>query len=337
MDAIQPLNQPAKPRILTLVDFHHSLLRQTAETVHFPLNDTDTQLIADMKYSIHPDQLKAANAPWESAAGMAANQWGVNKRIFLFCPDSDTDLTVIINPSYEPLISATTHSPEEDLCWEGCFSVPLATGNVKRYTHIRVKYQDEDGKTIIRELNGRHARVFQHETDHLNGFLYYELPADKCIDKRMFDSIEAVDKFYDTIYDARKKTQTNIIDCPCGSDSDFKACCGPYLHVQKYAATPEALMRSRYTAYFNGNLTYIEATMRGSALIKFNQGKNTKRTHEWLGLQVINAYDDLDPNVGYVEFIAKYKHNNKVHQIHERSKFHREEGRWYYVDGEFLN
>ena len=337
MDAIQPLNQPAKPRILTLVDFHHPILRQVTETVNFPLNSMDKQLIQDMKYSIQPEQLKTANAPWDSAAGMAANQWGTNKRIFLFCPDADTKIEVMINPSYEPLIGTTAHSPAEDLCWEGCFSVPLATGNVKRYIDIRAKYQDEEGKIIIRELSGRHARVFQHETDHLNGFLYYELSPDKCIDKRTFDSREAVDEFYDTMYEASKKAQANLINCPCGSSADFKACCGPYLHRTKDAPTPEALMRSRFTAYFNENLTYIEATMRGPALIKFNQQKNTKRTYEWLGLQVINAYDHLDPNVGYVEFIAKYKHNNIADQIHERSKFHREEGRWYYVDGEFLD
>ncbi|HXH54244.1 MAG TPA: YchJ family metal-binding protein [Gammaproteobacteria bacterium] len=336
MDAIQPLDKATKPRILMLVDFHHPLLRQPAETVHFPLSELDKQLIRDMKYSIQPEQLKAANAPWDSAGGMAANQWGANKRIFLFCPDNDTDVKVIINPSYEPLTSATTHSPAEDLCWEGCFSVPLATGNVKRYTDIRVQYQDEEGKTIVRELSGRHARVFQHETDHLNGFLYYELGPEKCIDKRTFASREAVDEFYDAVYETRKKAQEKLISCPCGSGADFKACCSPYLHVEKYAPTPEALMRSRYTAYFNGNLTYIEATMREPALIKFHQQKNTKRTHEWLGLQVIAAYDDLDPNVGYVEFIAKYKHNNRADQIHERSKFHRKEGRWYYVDGEFL-
>lgn len=337
MDAIQPTNQPINPRRLTLVDFQHPLLRQVIEAVHFPLSDEDKQLIRDMKYSIRADQLKAAGAPWDSAAGMAANQWGVNKRIFLFCPDKDDDMKVIINPSYDPLTNTATQVPEEDLCWEGCFSVPLATGNVKRYTHIRVKYQDENGQTIVRELKGRHARVFQHETDHLNGFLYYELNANKCIDKRTFDSREAVDQFYDALYEARKKAEENLINCPCGSNADFQACCAPYLHVTKYAPTPEALMRSRYTAYFKGNLTYIEATMRGPALVKFHQQRHVKRSYAWAGLQVITAYGDVNPNVGYVEFIAKYKHNNQANQIHELSKFHREEGRWYYVDGEFLS
>lgn len=331
MDAIQPI----KPRLLTLVDFHHPMLRQTTEPVRFPLSEADKQLIADMKYSIQPEQLKKANAPWDGAAGMAANQWGVNKQIFLFCPESDTvnGLEVMINPSYEPLNGKIAEIPKEDLCWEGCFSVPLATGNVKRYTDIRVKYQDETGKTIIRELSGWHARVFQHETDHLNGFLYYELNPEKCIDKRKFPTREELDQFYDAIYEERKKAQENFINCPCGSGADFKTCCGPCLTKEKPAKTPEALMRSRYTAYFKGNLDYIEETMRGPALMKFDKRIDPKHPQEWLGLEVIRAYNDLDPNVGYVEFIAKYKQNNTENKIHELSKFHREDGHWYYVDG----
>ncbi len=334
MDAIQPI----KPRLLTLVDFHDPILRQVTEPVHFPLSDKDKQLIADMKYSIQPAQLKAANAPWDSAGGMAANQWGFNKRIFLFCPDGDSvhGLEVMINPSYEPLNETITLETDQDMCWEGCFSVPLATGNVKRYTSIRATYQDENGKTIIREFSGRSARVFQHETDHLNGRLYYELDPKQCIDKRKFSTKKDVDDFYDAIYEARKKSQEDFVNCPCGSSTDFKACCGLYLEGGKYPATPEALMRSRYSAYFKANMDYILKTMRAPALLKFDKRIDPKYPQEWLGLEVITAYNDLDPNIGYVEFIAKYKQNNKVNMIHELSKFHREDGRWYYVDGEYL-
>lgn len=193
----QSINQPKKPRLLRLVDFHHPLLRQSIEPVHFPLSDIDKQLIQDMKYSIEADQLKKAGAPWDAAAGMAANQWGANKRIFLFCPDAESALEVIINPIYEPLINEKTNSPTEDFGWESCFSVPLATGNVKRYTDICAKYQNEEGETIVCELSGRSARVFQHETDHLNGFLYFELSPEKCIDKRTFLSRADVDEFHE--------------------------------------------------------------------------------------------------------------------------------------------
>lgn len=128
--------------------------------------------------------------------------------------------------------------------------------------------------------------------------------------------------------------QKNVIHCPCGSGTAFKVCCEPYLNHEKYAPTPEALMRSRYTAYFKGNLDYIEATMRGPALIGFDKRRVPKYPQEWIGLEVIRAHGDLDPDIGYVEFIAHYLQNNKKNQMHEISKFHREEGRWYYVDGE---
>ncbi len=181
-------------KILKLVDYNDPILRQPTETVQFPLSMEDKQIIEDMKHSIQPAQLKEADAPWDGASGMAANQWGINKSIFLFCPFGDTkfDMTVVINPSYEFL-------PGEDTEWEGCFSVPLATGNVKRSTNIHVKYQNEKGKVIEKDLSGWAARVWQHENDHLNGFLYDDPRAGKCLEKKEFTSREAVDEFYASV------------------------------------------------------------------------------------------------------------------------------------------
>lgn len=100
------------------------------------------------------------------------------------------------------------------------------------------------------------------------------------------------------------------------------------------AKTPEALMRSRYTAYVEGKIDYIRRTMRSPARLNFNKKSITKRPREWLGLQVITSYLDPDnSNIGYVEFIAKYRLENIEAQIHEISEFHFIEGRWYYVDG----
>lgn len=132
------------PNLLTLSDYHDPILHQKVEKITFPLSVEDKQLIKDMKFSIQKEQLKKANAPWEGAAGMAANQWGFNKAIFLFCPEGDpvNGLEVVINPSYEPL------DAEEEEAWEGCFSVPMATGNVRRFTHIRIHYQNEAGEII---------------------------------------------------------------------------------------------------------------------------------------------------------------------------------------------
>ena len=183
--------QKTTPCPLKLVDYHHPLLRQIIEPVQFPLSKKDKQLINDMKHAIQKEHLK------EDAVGMAANQWGINKRIFLFCPEDTADgLEIIINPSYKPLSDTTMGSPLQDLTWECCFSIPLATGHVKRYTHIQVIYQNPEGKTIVRELKGLPARIWQHENDHLNGLLYDDLKAGKCTDKREFTTDSELDNFF---------------------------------------------------------------------------------------------------------------------------------------------
>jgi len=181
-------------KLLYLSNYHDPILRKKLAEVKFPLSAEDREIIYDMKYSIKPTQLKAVHAPWTSAAGMAANQWGINKRIFLYCPTGDTinKLEVVINPSYEPLSNDYT----QDESWEGCFSVPLAVGNVKRYKYILAKYQNESGNYIERELRGWDARVWQHETDHLDGHLYDDPRTHKCLEKKVFKNYEDLEDFF---------------------------------------------------------------------------------------------------------------------------------------------
>jgi peptide deformylase len=195
-------NSMVDNKLLYFVDYEHPILRQEMHAIEFPLSQEDQDIIDKMKYSIQGPQLKAAGAPWEVPAGMAANQWGINKRIFLYCPTGDTinQLEVVINPSYQPL--ATT---SQDLAWEGCFSVPLATGNIQRNTHILVKYQNESGEHIERELIGWEARVWQHENDHLDGYLYDDHRSGKCLEKKVFANYDEVTKFYEQLRLERKK------------------------------------------------------------------------------------------------------------------------------------
>lgn len=133
-----------------------------------PVEQFDTPelhaLIADMF-----DTMAAANG-----AGLAAPQIGVNLAVVIFgfdhnprYPDAPpVPRTVLINPSIEPL------SDDEEEGWEGCLSVPGMRGVVPRWKHIRYTGYDPQGRRIEREAEGFHARVVQHECDHLIGKLY---------------------------------------------------------------------------------------------------------------------------------------------------------------------
>lgn len=180
------------PKLLHLVEYADPILRQETKKVDFPLSAEDKQIIADMKYSIKDRQLKKANAPFESAAGMAANQWGIDKKIFLFAPKRGI-LEVIINPNYEPIHEEGEHSPMLK-GWEGCFSIPLGMNHVQRYAAIKAKYQNEEGVFLEKILTGWIARIWQHETDHLNGLLS-DNPLAGCLEKRVFNSRKELEAF----------------------------------------------------------------------------------------------------------------------------------------------
>ena len=109
-----------------------------------------------------------------NGAGLAAPQIGVGLRVVIFGVKSnprypgveDVPDTVLINPRIEPL------SEELEEGWEGCLSVPGMRGWVPRWRRLRYAGFDEKGKPFEREVEGFHARVVQHECDHLDGILY---------------------------------------------------------------------------------------------------------------------------------------------------------------------
>ena len=98
--------------------------------------------------------------------------------------------------------------------------------------------------------------------------------------------------------------------------------------------TPEALMRSRYTAYTMANSDYIKQTMRGRALIGFQEIETERWAKRvfWIKLHVIHATTE-NASRGYVEFEASFVDGSRLRSMHEKSEFICEEGRWYYVDG----
>ncbi len=109
-----------------------------------------------------------------NGAGLAAPQIGVSLQVVIFgfeknqrYPDADeVPFTVLLNPQLTPL------SEEKEDGWEGCLSVPGMRGVVQRYAHLRYQGVDQFGATIDRTVSGFHARVVQHECDHLQGILY---------------------------------------------------------------------------------------------------------------------------------------------------------------------
>jgi peptide deformylase len=109
-----------------------------------------------------------------NGAGLAAPQIGVPLRVVIFgvkgnprYPDvEEVPDTVLINPTLTPLSNDTEEG------WEGCLSVPGMRGWVPRYTKLKYSGYDEQGMRFVREVSGFHARVVQHECDHLDGVLY---------------------------------------------------------------------------------------------------------------------------------------------------------------------
>lgn len=140
------------------------LLRQAEPVTAFDTPELNA-LIVDLFDTMH-----AANG-----AGLAAPQIGVNLQVVVFgtgdaiarYPDAPpVPPTLLINPTLEPIGEAMA----ED--WEGCLSVPGLRGVVPRYRHLRYRGVDQYGDPIDRTVSDFHARVVQHECDHLIGMLY---------------------------------------------------------------------------------------------------------------------------------------------------------------------
>ncbi|ARO87246.1 peptide deformylase [Nitrosospira lacus] len=151
--SIKPVLRMGDPRLLEVA-------RKVKKFGTPELND----LIQDMH-----DTMEALNG-----AGLAAPQIGISLQVVIFgvrrnprYPDAEeVPYTVLINPEVAPL----TQEMEQD--WEGCLSVPGMRGMVPRFARVRYQGMDQYGGSIKRDVDGFHARVVQHECDHLEGILY---------------------------------------------------------------------------------------------------------------------------------------------------------------------
>lgn len=142
----------------------HPLLRQVAE----PVRQFGTRELAELVRDMD-DTMRALDG-----AGLAAPQIGVPLRVVMFevranprYPDAgEVPYTVLVNPELTPL------GEEMEDGWEGCLSVPGLRGLVPRHRRLRYRGHDPDGALVERTVAGFHARVVQHEVDHLDGILY---------------------------------------------------------------------------------------------------------------------------------------------------------------------
>ncbi len=124
----------------------------------------------------------------------------------------------------------------------------------------------------------------------------------------------------------------NQTACPCGSNKPYAECCARCVEGHEAAPTAEVLMRSRYTAYTRLAEDYLLATWHPSTRPP-SLGLAEEAPTKWIGLEV-KRHEQQDAGHAIVEFVARYKVNGRAHRLHEVSRFVREEGQWFYVDGE---
>ncbi|PPR78308.1 MAG: Peptide deformylase [Alphaproteobacteria bacterium MarineAlpha2_Bin1] len=150
--------------ILKIAKMGHPILRKKSQEIVDPRSDSTKYLLDDMIETLEDIQ----------GLGLAAPQVHVSKRLVIFySPDeksnhNDMSLSILINPIIEPLGS------EIDYDWEGCLSVPGLRGLVPRYNKIRYSGFNQEGEFFDKVVDGLHARVVQHECDHLDGILYVQ-------------------------------------------------------------------------------------------------------------------------------------------------------------------
>ncbi|MCW5655094.1 YchJ family metal-binding protein [Hydrogenophaga sp.] len=120
--------------------------------------------------------------------------------------------------------------------------------------------------------------------------------------------------------------------CPCGRGPAYADCCGRYIGTGVPAPDAESLMRSRYTAFTRGDAAHLLASWHASrrpAALELEPGV------KWLGLEV-RRHTLIDDAHAEVEFVARSRVQGRGQRLHERSRFVREQGEWFYVDGEML-
>ena len=126
-----------------------------------------------------------------NGVGLAAPQVHLNHRLFIYRnPDIEEKDKIKVSVLINPIIEKMSDDTEDD--WEGCLSIPGMLGLVRRLKKIKYSGIDLNGKKVSGQVEGLHARVIQHELDHLNGVLY----TSRLADNRAFGFVEEIEKFW---------------------------------------------------------------------------------------------------------------------------------------------
>lgn len=133
----------------------------------------------------------------------------------------------------------------------------------------------------------------------------------------------------------KNKTKNPHHACPCESGQSYQNCCQPYIDKIEDAPTAEKLMRSRYTAFTQLNEDYLRYSWHPETC---PANLHLDNSTQWLGLRIKNTEQGGKKcEHGKVEFVARYKINDKAFRLHEVSQFLRYGNRWVYYDGKFVD
>ena len=167
--------------ILKIACLGHPVLLQKAKLVEDITSNKTKKIIHDMTETM----LDA------KGIGLAAPQIHINRQIIIFrVPEEDDEkkikITALINPKFKKI------NDKKDNEWEGCLSIPGMLGLVKRFSKIQYEGSDMKGNIIQKEVEGLHARIVQHEYDHLIGILYIS----RLVDNSAFGYAEEIEEYW---------------------------------------------------------------------------------------------------------------------------------------------
>lgn len=172
-------------KVLKIREVGDPILNKTSDEVEIEnINEDILDIIEDLKSTLE----------FGTGLGIAAPQIGINKRIIVVGAKKENNkyndaeeipVTAMLNPTWREI------SKETDIQYEGCMSVPSIRGKVERYKDIELKYYDEKGKQIIKQLHGFFARLVQHECEHLDGIVFLE----RVKEKNGFATIDNINKY----------------------------------------------------------------------------------------------------------------------------------------------